>query len=150
METFTKEITVDRPISMVYNQWTQFEEFPHFMEGVEKVVQTDDKHLHWVTDIGLVEREFDAEITDQTPDEIISWRATGETKHAGTVRFEKLGDNRTRVRLSMSYAPQSFLEKVGDALNIQEKRAEGDLERFKEFIESRDYETGAWRGEINR
>jgi uncharacterized membrane protein len=150
METFTKETTVDRPLSMVYNQWTQFEDFPHFMEGVEKVVQKDDTHLRWVTEIGLAEREFDAEITEQLADERISWRALGETKHAGEVRFEPVGDNQTRVKLSMSYAPEGFLEKVGNALNLQEKRAEGDLERFKEFIESRDYETGAWRGDVKK
>jgi uncharacterized membrane protein len=150
MDTFTTDITVERPISMVYNQWTQFEDFPHFMQGVEKVMQTDDKHLHWVTDIGMVEREFDAEITEQVPDQIISWRAMGETKHAGTVRFEELGPNQTRIKLSMSYAPEGFIEKVGDLLNVQERRAEGDLKRFKEFIESRDYETGAWRGEIHK
>jgi uncharacterized membrane protein len=150
MDTFTKEITVERPLEMVYNQWTQFEDFPHFMEGVEKVVQTDAAHLHWVTDIGMVEREFDAEITEQTPDQHIAWRAMGDTKHAGSVRFEEVSPSQTRIKLSMSYAPDGFLEKVADAFNVQERRVEGDLKRFKEFIESRDYETGAWRGEIHR
>jgi uncharacterized membrane protein len=150
METYTKDIVVDRPLSMVYNQWTQFEDFPHFMQGVEKVVQKDDTHLKWVTDIGMVEREFDAEITEQLTDERISWRARGETKHAGEVRFEPVGESQTRVKLSMSYAPESFIEKAGDALGLVSKRIEGDLGRFKEFIESRDYETGAWRGEVRK
>jgi uncharacterized membrane protein len=150
METYTKDITVERPLSMVYNQWTQFEDFPHFMEGVEKVVQKDDTHLKWVTEIGLSEREFDAEITEQLTDERISWRALGEVKHAGEVRFEPVGDNQTRVKLSMSFAPEGFVEKAGDKLGLVGKRIEGDLERFKEFIESRDYETGAWRGEVKK
>jgi uncharacterized membrane protein len=150
METYTKDIVVDRPLSMVYNQWTQFEDFPHFMSGVEKVVQKDDTHLRWTTDIGMVEREFDAEITEQLTDERISWRAIGETKHAGEVRFEPVGDAQTRVKLSMSYAPEGFVEKAGDALGMIERRIEGDLGRFKEFIESRDYETGAWRGEVRK
>jgi uncharacterized membrane protein len=150
METFTTEITVERPVTTVYNQWTQFEDFPQFMEGVEKIEQIDDAKTHWVTEIGLVEREFDAEITEQVPDERISWRAMGDTKHAGSVRFEPVGADKTTVKLSMSYAPDGFVEKVGDVLNVQKKRAEGDLKNFKEFIESADYETGAWRGEINK
>lgn len=150
METFSTEITVEKPLSTVYNQWTQFEDFPHFMDGVEKIEQTDDTHTHWVTEIGLVEREFDAEITEQIPDERISWRALGDTKHAGSVRFEPAGATATLVKLSLSYAPDGFVEKVGDALNVQRKRAEGDLKNFKEFIESSDYESGAWRGEVDK
>ena len=149
MQTITKEIVVGRPVSMVYNQWTQFEDFPHFMEGVEKVVQRDDTHLHWQTEIGMVNREFDAEITDQVPDQHIAWRAIGETKHAGEVRFLPEGTDRTRVKLAMSYAPEGFVEKVGDMIGSQERRIEGDLERFKSFIESQDFETGAWRGEVH-
>ena len=150
MHMIQKSIEVQRPMTMVYNQWTQFETFPEFMEGVEKVIQTDDKHLHWVTEIGLAEREFDAEITEQTPDTVIAWRALGETKHTGRVSFDKLTDDSTRVNLEMAYAPEGFVEKTGDKLGLVSKRVEGDLKRFKEMIESRSVESGAWRGEIDR
>ena len=149
MKTIQKSIEVQRPCSMVYNQWTQFEQFPQFMEGVEKVIQSDDKHLHWVTEIGLADREFDAEITEQKPDEVIAWRALGETMHTGRVMFDKIAEDKTRVNLEMAYAPEGFVEKAGDKLGMVEKRIEGDLERFKEMIESRSTETGAWRGEID-
>ncbi len=149
MKTIQKSVDVRQPVRTVYNQWTQFEEFPQFMEGVNKVVQINDKRLHWETEIGLADREFDAEITEQTPDEVIAWRAIGETKHTGRVRFEPLTPDATRVNVEMAYAPEGFVEKTGDVLGVIDRRVEGDLKRFKELIESRGTETGAWRGEIH-
>jgi uncharacterized membrane protein len=145
MTHFSKSETIDRPIRTVYDQWTQFEEFPEFMEGVESVVQTDDTHLHWVTEIGLVEREFDAVIDEQVPDQIVSWRAEGEVSHAGKVTFKPEGPNQTEVTVTMAFQPESFLEKVADWTGAVERRVEGDLTRFKEFIEGRPLPTGAHR-----
>ena len=149
MKTIQKSIEVERPVRTVYNQWTQFEEFPHFMEGVNKVRQIDEQRLHWETEIGLVEREFEAEITEQKPDQLIAWRALGDTKHVGRVTFDALGDTKTRVNLEMAHAPSNFVEKAGDVLGIVGHRIEGDLKRFKAMIEERGTETGGWRGEID-
>ena len=149
MKTVQKSITIDQPVRTVYNQWTQFEYFPQFMEGVKKVRQDSDTRLHWETEIGLAEREFDAEITEQTPDELIAWRALGETMHTGRVRFEETAPTQTRVELEMAYAPEGFVEKAGDKLGMIDSRIEGDLKRFKKMIEERGTATGAWRGEID-
>ena len=148
MAKIDKSIEVGVPLTTAYNQWTQFEEFPRFMEGVEYVKQLDDSHLHWKADIGGVEREWNAEITDQVPDEIIAWRSTDGPLHAGMVTFEALGPDRTNVMLGIEYEPEGMTEGVGSALGLVSARVEGDLERFKEFIEERGRETGAWRGEI--
>lgn len=142
---FSETITVDRPIRTVYNQWTQFEEFPQFMEGVERVIQLDDTHLRWTTEIGLVEREFDAVIDEQIPDQIIGWRADGEVAHAGKVTFQPVAPDKTEVEVTMAWEPDSFVEKVADWTGATERRVKGDLKRFKEFIESRPVETGAHR-----
>lgn len=148
MSTIEMTVDVNVPVPTAYDQWTQFETFPEFIEGVESVEQLDDKRLHWKAEIGGATREWDAEIVDQTPDERITWRATEGTPNDGTVSFasEDLG------------APQGLhapgpraggrVEKTGDLLNVVERGVEGDLERFKKFIESRDAETGAWRGEV--
>lgn len=149
MSSVEKTIDIDLDVRTVYNQWTQFEDFPEFMEGVESVTQIDDAHLEWKADIGMVEREWRAEITEQVPDQVIAWRAVGDTRHDGRVSFEKLDENRTRVTMRLEYDPQGFVEKVGDVANLVDKRIEGDLERFKAFIEKRQAETGAWRGEIH-
>jgi uncharacterized membrane protein len=142
-----KSITVDRPVSTVYDQWTQFEEFPQFMEGVESVTQLDDKRLHWVAQIAGTRREWDAEIVDQEPDRRISWRSIDGTPNAGTVSFEPEG-NGTRITLELDVEPQGAVEQIGDKLGFVSKQAEGDLKRFAEFIESRGSETGGWRGRI--
>ena len=142
---FTETITIDRPVRTVYDQWTQFEEFPEFMEGVEEVRQVDDTHLHWVTEIGLVSREFDATIEEQIPDRIIHWRADGEIAHAGKVTFEPEGANRTNLTVNMAYEPDSVAEKLADWTGAAERRVKGDMERFKSFIESRPAPTGAHR-----
>lgn len=147
MSTIEKSIDVEVPVRTVYDQWTQFESFPRFMEGVESVTQIDDKRLHWKAEIAGVTREWDAEIVDQTPDQQITWRATDGTQNAGTVVFTPAAAG-TRVSLRLDYEPEGFVEKAGDVLNLVEHRVQGDLERFKEFIELRGTETGEWRGEV--
>ena len=148
MGTVRKSITIDLPVSTVYNQWTQFEEFPEFMEGVESVTQLDDKRLHWVAEIGGTRREWDAEIIDQTPDRRIAWQAIDGKTNAGAVTFQPDGAQQTRIELEVDYETEGLKEKAGDALGVVDRRVEGDLERFKKFIESRGVETGAWRGNI--
>ena len=150
MTTIEKSIEVDVPVPVAYNQWTQFEEFPQFMEGVEEVRQLDAKRLHWKASILGVTREWDAEIVDQTPDQQIAWRAVGGTQNDGVVMFlaDPMNTTRTRVRLRLEFEPEGVVEKAGDALHVVERRVQGDLERFKEFIESRDIAPGGWRGEI--
>ena len=148
MSTIERSIEVDVPIRTAYNQWTQFEEFPRFMEGVESVRQSDDRHLHWVADIGGVRREWDAEITEQHPDERVAWRATSGTQNAGAVTFHRLDADRTKIMLQLDVDPEGFVEQAGDRLGFVSRRAASDLERFKEYIEDRGRETGAWRGDI--
>ena len=148
MSTIEKSIEVEAPVRTVYDQWTQFESFPKFMDGVEQVQQLDDKHLHWKANIAGVKREWDAEIVDQTPDERITWRATDGTKNDGTVSFRAMDVERTQVTMRLEFEPEGIVEKAGDALKVVDAKAEGDLERFKEFIEHRGAETGAWRGDI--
>jgi uncharacterized membrane protein len=148
MERITKSIEIDLPVNTVYNQWTQFEEFPHFMEGVKKVTQLDDKRLHWVAEIAGKEKEWEARITEQIPDRRIAWQSEAGEFTAGAVNFEPLGPDRTRVTLEMVYDPKGVVENLADKLGIVSQRVENDLKRFKEFIESRGQETGAWRGTI--
>lgn len=144
-----KIIEVDQPVSTVYNQWTQFQEFPKFMAGVREVRQIDDTHLHWQAEIFGRDQEWDAEITEQEPDRRISWKSVSGPPNAGTVRFEPIGENRTRVRLVMSYAPTGAIEAVGSALGAVNAQVQTSVEQFKRFIESRRRETGAWRGEVS-
>jgi uncharacterized membrane protein len=146
----TETIDVDRDVRTVYNQWTQFEEFPRFMEGVDRVQQIDDRHLHWEVDIVGVDREFDAEITEQTPDQRIAWRSRTGVDQGGVVTFHPLNDEQTRVTLQLTFEPEGLVEQAGDTLGLVAARVKGDLKRFKEFIESRGSETGAWRGEVDR
>ncbi len=150
MSTITQSIDVNVPVQTAYNQWTQFESFPQFMEGVEQVQQLDDTHLHWRANIGGKEAEWDAVITEQLPDERVAWRNTTGKTNAGVVTFHRLGDNQTRVTVQMEYEPEGIVENVGDMLGFDDRRVQGDLERFKEFIESRGAETGAWRGEVSQ
>ena len=131
-----------------YNQWTQFEEFPKFMEGVEQVKQIDDKRLHWKANIGGKTEEWDAEITEQIPDQSVAWTSKGGAMNAGLVTFSPLGDAKSKLTLEMEYVPNGAVEKTGEALGLVTKRIEGDLNRFKDFIESRGRETGAWRGTV--
>jgi uncharacterized membrane protein len=146
--TIEEQIEVAVPVSTTYNQWMQFEEFPKFMEGVDEVRQLDDTLLHWAATIGGKHLEWDAKIVEQQPDRVIAWESTDGKQTRGTVRFEEAGPARTRVRLRMSYRPEGVTEKIGSAIGIDSRRIRGDLERFRELIESRQSETGAWRGEI--
>ena len=146
MSDHQKSIVVDRPVTTVYNQWTQFEDFPQFMEGVERVTQLDDKRLHWVAEIAGTRREWDAEIVDQEPDRRIAWRSLDGTPNGGVVTFQPEGAG-TRVNLDLDVEPQGIVEQIGDKLGFVSKQAEGDLKRFKQFIESRGAETGGWRGQ---
>ena len=148
MTTIERSIEVSVPVRTAYNQWTQFEEFPRFMEGVESVRQLDDRHLHWIADISGVRREWDAEITEQHPDERVAWRSTSGTSNAGVVTFHRLDADRTKIMLQLEVDPEGFVEQAGDRLGLVSRRASGDLERFKEFIEARGHETGAWRGDV--
>ena len=149
MAMIEKSIEVEVPLSVVYNQWTQFEEFPRFMEGIERVEQLDDKHLHWCAEVGGKKEEWDAEITEQMPDKRIAWHSTSGKLNAGVVTFHYIAPNKTRLMLQMEYDPEGIVENVGDKLGFVSRRVEGDLERFKKFIESRQAETGGWRGEIH-
>jgi uncharacterized membrane protein len=148
METIEKSIEIDRPLQTVYNQWTQFEEFPRFMKGVKKVTQLDDQRLHWEAEIAGKTKEWDARITDQIPDQLIAWQSEGGQYTSGTVKFAADGPNRTRVDLQVIYDPEDFIESAGDTAGLVSNKLENDLERFKEFIEKRGQETGAWRGTI--
>ena len=150
MSTIEKSIEIDVPVNKAYNQWTQFEEFPKFMEGVKAVKQLDDKRLHWRAEIAGKEKEWDAEITEQIPDKRIAWRSRTGAANAGVVTFHNISPAKTKVMLQLEYDPETFVEKAGDAVGIVTHRVEGDLQRFKEFIESRAQETGAWRGEIRQ
>lgn len=148
MERIQKSIEVECPISTVYNQWTQFEEFPRFMEGVKEVTQLDDKRLHWHAEIAGIDKEWDARITEQIPDHRIAWKSESGEDTAGVVNFASLGQNRTRVDLELFYDPKGFVESTGDTFGVFSRRIDNDLKRFKEFIENRHAETGAWRGTI--
>lgn len=150
METITKSIDVNVPVRTAYNQWTQFEEFPRFMEGVEEVKQMDDTRLHWVANIGGKRKEWYAKISEQIPDKRIAWHDEGGAKNAGVITFHRLNDNKTRVTVQMEYEPEGMTEKTGDMIGVVSHRVEGDLERFKDFIEKRGKETGAWRGTVEQ
>ena len=149
MSTITETVDVDVPVTTAYNQWTQFESFPKFMTGVEEVRQLDDKHLHWKVKVAGASREYDAEITEQRPDQIIAWQSSGDTDNSGSVEFEQIDDVTTRINASIGYQTEGLTEKIGDALNAPERQLKNDLAKFKEFIESRGTETGAWREEIH-
>ena len=148
MKKIAKSITVNVPVSQAYNQWTQFEDFPHFMEGVKEVKQLDDKRLHWKAEIGGKTEEWDAEITEQIPDQRIAWRSTSGAKNSGVITFSAQGENETVVNLEVEYEPEGMIESVGDLLGLVSARVSGDLNRFKDFIETRHSATGGWRGEI--
>ena len=149
MPSIKKDIEVEVPVHTAYDQWTQFESFPKFMDGVKEVVQLDEKTLRWRATVGGTEQEWEAEITEQMPDRHIAWHSTTGTPNAGSVMFEPVGPDRARVSLELSYRPEGAGEKVGDALGVLDRRVDGDLRRFKSFIEKRGASTGAWRGEIH-
>lgn len=150
MTNITEWIDVDVDVRTAYNQWTQFEMFPAFMEGVAYVQQLDDTHNHWKVDVGGITREFKTVITEQEPDMRIAWTTTEGPEHRGVVTFHRLEDDKCRVTLQMDYDPQSFVETLGDKFGIVEGRVRGDLARFKTFIEELPAETGAWRGRVEQ
>ncbi|EFQ84775.1 polyketide cyclase/dehydrase [Aeromicrobium marinum DSM 15272] len=150
MSTITATCEVATDVTSTYNQWTQFEDFPQFMEGVDEVTQKDDTHLHWKISIGPSSREFDATVTEQHPDERIAWKSDSGPEHAGQISFRALPDGGTEVTARMEIDPEGFVENVADKTGILTRRVEGDLGRFKEFIENRHgIETGAWRGDVS-
>ena len=150
MSTIEQSVEVEVPVRTAYDQWTQFEEFPNFMEGVEEVKQLDDVTLHWKASVAGQTREWDAKITEQVPDQRIAWTNIDGASNAGVVTFHRLDDNRSKVMLQLEFEPEGLVEKAGDALGVVKARTKGDLERFKAFIESRGRETGAWRGEVQQ
>jgi uncharacterized protein (TIGR02271 family) len=150
MGVSTHSIEVNAPLKAVYNQWTQFEEFPHFMEGVEEVRQDGSNRLFWKAKIAGKVKEWEAEITNQVPDERIAWESIDGSANSGTITFDELGDSLTRVNATIGYEPEGLLEKTGDALGIPSGRIEGDLQRFRNYVEERGRETGGWRGEIGQ
>lgn len=150
MATITESIDLEVPVRTAYNQWTQFEEFPHFMDGVQSVDQIDDTHLHWVAEAGGKQHAWTAEITEQHPDERVAWKAIDGHGNAGVVTFHRLGEAETRVTVQMEHATDGLMDQIGSALGMDSRRVKGDLERFKDLMESRDGETGAWRGEVEQ
>ncbi|HUP82769.1 MAG TPA: SRPBCC family protein [Candidatus Limnocylindria bacterium] len=148
MAKIERSIEVNVPLRTAYDQWTQFEEFPEFMEAVSRVEQVDDTTLEWTAEIAGRERTWTAEIYEQEPDRVIAWRSTTGARNSGRVTFEELGDATTRVMVTMEWEPDGAIEKAGEALGFDDRQVEGDLQSFKEFIEARGTETGAWRGEI--
>ena len=150
MSKIETSIDVDVPVRVAYDQWTQFEQFPQFMDGVESVKQLDDTRLHWVASVAGQRKEWDAEIVQQEPDQRIAWKSTSGDDNAGAVDFHRLADERTRVNLTMDIDPEGIIETVGDTVGIPARQISGDLERFKEFIESRPGATGAWRGTVEQ
>jgi uncharacterized membrane protein len=144
-----KSLQVDVPLSTAYGQWTQFEDFPHFMGGVKEVRQLDDRRLHWVAEIAGVRREWEASILEQVPDVKVAWAATSGATNAGAVRFEPAGADSTIVYLTLEYEPEGLVEQVGDKLGVVERQVRSDLERFKALVEDQGYASGAWRGSIN-
>ena len=150
MQTIEQSIDVAVPVETAYNQWTQFEEFPQFMEGVESVTQLDDTRLRWKAEVAGREREWEAEITEQKPDERVAWRATDGKTNAGVVTFHRLDDTTTRLMVQIDWDPEGVVEKAGAAVGADDARVKADLERFKAMMESRGRETGAWRGTVER
>jgi uncharacterized membrane protein len=148
MPKVEESVEVEVPVSTAYDQWTQFEEFPSFMDGVEKVKQLDDTHLHWVASIGGHEEEWDAEITEQIPDERIAWKATSGKGNAGVVTFHRLDDNRSKIMLQLDWESEGMVEALGAVVGQDDRKVKGDLERFKELIEKRGTASGAWRDKV--
>ena len=150
MSQIIETVEVDVPVRTAYDQWTQFESFPMFMEGVEKVEQLDDTTLRWTAEIAGQTRTWKAKITEQVPDQRIAWTSVAGAKNAGVVTFHRLDDSKTRITLQLDVDPEGPVDNIGDALGFVQRRAKGDLERFKDFIESRGSETGAWRGTVKQ
>lgn len=149
MANVRQSIDVTVPLSQAYNQWTQFKEFPRFMSGIESVEQIDDATVRFTADIAGVRRVFDARIMEQVPDERITWQSLEGPQNSGTVSFEAVNPTETRVTVDLTWEPESAIERVGASLHLDERQVKNDLQRFKEFIEGREVETGAWRGRVS-
>lgn len=149
MASVTQSVDVEVPVSTAYNQWTQFESFPEFMGGVNRIEQVDDTHLRWDVTIGGADRSFDAVVTEQHPDERVAWKSTDGTTHAGVVTFHKLSDSSSRVTAQIDWQPDGLAEKAGALVGIDDRQVKADMEKFKEFIEARGGESGAWRGDVD-
>jgi uncharacterized membrane protein len=149
MAEVSESIEVNVPVRAVYNQWTQFESFPNFMEGVQQVQQLDDTHLHWMAEVNGKTQEWDAEVTEQVPDQVVAWRSISGQQNSGRVTFESIGADQTRVTVQMGWEPQGVTESIGSALGFDNRQVKQDLENFKRFIEERGAPTGAWRGEVH-
>jgi uncharacterized membrane protein len=150
MSEIMESVDVNVPVRTAYDQWTQFESFPQFMDGVKQVRQLDDRTLEWVADVAGKEKRWKAKITEQEPDQRIAWTSTEGARNAGVVTFHRLGEGKSRVTLQLDVEPEGALETAGDALGVVKRRVKDDMERFKKFIESRGTETGAWRGEVEQ
>ena len=150
MGSVVKTVDVNVPVRTAYNQWTQFESFPHFMEGVQEVKQLDDTRLHWVAEIGGKRHEWDAEITQQAPDRRVAWRSVDGKYNSGQVTFKEAGPDRTIIDVEMIYDHEGLLESLGSSIGADDRRVKGDLKRFKELIERRGRESGSWRGEVQK
>lgn len=148
MRTIEESIEIEVPVTTAYNQWTQFESFPEFMDGIERVEQQGDSRLHWVAEVGGQKHEWDAEITEQHPDSRVAWKALDQEGPNGVITFHKLDDSRTKVMVQMDYEPEGMKESIASMVGMDSRRVKGDLESFKEYIEARGSETGAWRGDI--
>ncbi|GAA4672945.1 SRPBCC family protein [Frondihabitans cladoniiphilus] len=150
MTTVKSDVDVNVPISVAYNQWTQFESFPQFMDSIQKITQNDDTHTHWDVKIAGQEREFDTVITEQTPDQRVAWKSTEGDVHAGVVEFHRLSDEQTRISVQLDWQPEGFVEHIGALLQVDDIAIDRDLVKFKELIESNGFETGSWRGSVDR
>jgi uncharacterized membrane protein len=150
MSAIEESIQVHAPLRAVYDQWTQFEEFPKFMDGIKEVRQIDDTHLHWVAVFGGQEHEWDAEITEQRPDERVAWKNTDGKDNAGVVTFHRIADDQTQIMVQMDFVPEGIVEKLGNALGVPDHRVKGDLTRFKELVETSDHTADGWREEVTR
>jgi len=148
MTTIEQSIDLEVPVSVAYNQWTQFESFPQFMDGVERVDQKTDTQLHWVAEIGGSRREWDAEITEQHPDHRVAWKALDQDGPDGVVTFHKLDDSRTRVMVQMDYEPEGLKESAGSMVGLDDRRVKKDLEAFKEIVEAGGSTSSGWRGNV--
>ena len=150
MSKILEAVDVEVPVGTAYDQWTQFETFPRFMEGVKSVRQLDDTTLEWVADVAGREKRWEAKITEQEPDKRIAWTATEGAHNAGVVTFHRIADGQSRVTLQLDVDPEGPVENIGDALGLVSRQVKGDMKRFKEFIEERGHEAGAWRGTVEQ
>ncbi|HZE66153.1 MAG TPA: SRPBCC family protein [Sporichthyaceae bacterium] len=150
MASVVETVDVEVPVRTAYDQWTQFESFPEFMAGVDRITQLDDKHLRWQVHVGGAERQFDTEITEQHPDERVAWKSTDGVTHAGVITFHKLSDTNTRITAQIDWQPEGLKEKAGAAIGMDDHRVKADLKKFKSFIEQRGHAEGAWRGDVPR